>query len=385
MKMLHVIGTLDPVYGGPPEVVKQYASAMADLGHYSEILTLDDPSACFHDNKKIIIHALGPALGKYRFTFRLIPWLIKNTKNFDVIICHGIWQYQSLATWIASRITGVPYFVFVHGALDPWFRYTYPLKHIKKWFYWPWAEYNVLRSAKAVLFISADEKAAAAKSFSLYNANGLVVPYGIHAPEGDSNLQRELFFKTFPALREKHILLFMSRIHQIKGCDILIEAFSKVAKENPLLQLVIAGPDETSWIPALQSQAQKLGIGHRITWTGMLKDDLKWGALFAASCFILPSHSENFGVVVVEALSCGLPVIISDKVNIWRDIQNKEAGFVNEDTLFGTLTSLRKWLALSKSEQDEMRLNAKKCFFENFEISTQVRKFSEAIQFELNK
>lgn len=385
MKMLHVIGSLDPIFGGPPEVVKQYTSAMAELGHKSEILTLDDPEIYSYDNKRIIIHTMGPTLGKYRFTFRLIPWLIKNAKNFDVIICHGIWQFQSVATYITSKITGVPYFIFVHGALDPWFRYTYPVKHIKKRIYWSWIEYNVLRSAKAVLFISEDERSAASKSFSLENTNSLVIPFGIRPPEGDSNLQRELFFETFPDLRDKHILLFMSRIHQIKGCDILIEAFSRIAEIDPLLHLVIAGPDETSWTRELQNQARNLGIDDRIFWTGMLKDNLKWGALFSTSCFVLPSHSENFGVVVVEALSCGVPVIISNKVNIWRDIQNEEAGFVDEDTFLGTLTSLKKWLVLSQSDQYEMRLNAKKCFQYNFDISIQAKKFSEAIQFELSK
>lgn len=385
MKILHVIASLDPVYGGPQEVVKQLTLALSDLGHQGEILTLDETDTYFSNNRGIVVHALGPSIGKYRFNIRLIPWLINNAKSFDVVICHGIWQYQSFAIWLASRFVKFPYFVFVHGALDPWFRYAYPLKHLKKWLYWPWAEYNVLRSAKAVLYTSEDEKLFAPKSFCLYKANDVVVNFGIVAPVGKPNQQKETFYKAYPALREKHILLFMSRIHPIKGCDLLIEAFAKIAEKDLLLHLVIAGPDETNWVPSLRSQAQKLGIADRITWTGMVKGDRKWGAFHAASCFVLPSHSENFGIVVAEALACGVPVMITNKVNIWREIQKEEAGFVGEDTLAGTIDSLRQWLVLSDIEQEKMGENAKKCFFQYFEINSAAKNFIETIQSELDK
>ena len=202
MKILHVIGTLDPAYGGPVEALKQLTLAVYDSGHHVEIVTLDETDTYFSNNKGIVIHALGPSIGKYHFNFRLIPWLINNVKRFDVVISEGIWQYQSFAIWLSSRFVKFHYFVFVHGALDPWFRYAYPLKHIKKWLYWPWAEYNVLRSAKAVIFTTEDEKLLAPKSFWLYKAKGIVVPIRICAQVGDPNLQKETFYERWKFWRK---------------------------------------------------------------------------------------------------------------------------------------------------------------------------------------
>ncbi len=383
MRILQVIGTLEPRYGGPVEVLKQLSLSAVNLGHNVEVVTLDKTSEYFINKKGIIVHALGPSIGKYRFNIKLIPWLIKNANRFDVVICNGIWQFQSLAIWLASRFKKFRYFVFVHGALDPWFKYAYPIKHIKKSLYWPWAEYNVLRTASGVLYTTEDEKALARKSFSLYKANEIVINIGIIAPVGDANNQKELFYKEYPSLRHKNILLFLSRIHPKKGCDILLEAFSASNKKDPLLHLVIVGPDETNWVPLLKKRAQKLGIEEKITWTGMLNGDTKWGAINAASCFILPSHSENFGVVVAESLACGVPVIITDKVNIWREIENQGAGFVSTDTVAGVEESIMSWIELSDLEKEQMKSKAKECFWEHFEINLTTKKFLEIIETEL--
>ena len=108
----------------------------------------------------------------------------------------------------------------------------------------------------------------------------------------------------------------------------------------------MAGPDEGGLRPVLETQAQRLRIDGRVHWTGMLEGDLKWGAFHAADAFVLPSHQENFGVAVAEALACGLPVLISDKVNIWPDIAQDEAGIVNPDTAEGTYRSMATLLAM---------------------------------------
>jgi glycosyltransferase involved in cell wall biosynthesis len=380
MKLLHVIGTLDPTYGGPVEGLTHLSLAEFDLGNQVEIVTLGEAETIVLHNNGIVIHALGPSIGKYRFNIRLISWLINNAKRFDVVICHGIWQYQGLAIWLASRFVKFHYFVFVHGALDPWFRYAYPYKHIKKWLYWLWAEYNVLKSAKAVLYTSEEEKLSAPKSFCLFKANGVVINYGIGTPEGDSKQQKKNFYDTYPTLQGKHILLFLSRIHPKKGCDILIEAFARIIKQDSEWHLVIAGPDQEGWQSILMQRAFQLGCDRRITWTGMLNGDLKWGAFHAADVFILPSHSENFGIVVAEALACGLPVLITDKVNIWREIIDDDAGLVEPDTPDGVVRLMQKWFLLSQDERQKMRINAQNCFFHRFEIKMTSQKFIKVIR-----
>lgn len=139
---------------------------------------------------------------------------------------------------------GLPYYVFTHGMLDPWFKHTYPLKHLKKWPYWLLAEYNVLRHARRVFFTSEDERLRARESFWLYKANEQVVPYGTTPPPSDNAKYAKNFFSKHPDLNGKHLLLYLSRIHPKKGCDILIEAFAKIASSHPNVHLLLAGPGD---------------------------------------------------------------------------------------------------------------------------------------------
>jgi glycosyltransferase involved in cell wall biosynthesis len=254
--------------------------------------------------------------------------------------------------------------------LDPWFKRTYPLKHLKKWAYWPWADYRVLRDATGVLFTTEQERQLARQSFWLYRANERVVGYGTSAPPGDAELQREVFLQRFPHLRDKRLLLFLSRIHPKKGVDLLIEAFAAVASSDPRLHLVIAGPDQVGWQAALQQRAAELGIAERITWAGMLSGDLKWGAFRCAELFCLPSHQENFGIVVAEALACGLPVAIAEPVNISAEVATARAGLVHVDNTAGTTAALRQWLALPTAEQAQMGMRGAQLFADSFDFAS---------------
>ena len=114
--------------------------------------------------------------------------------------------------------------------------------------------------------------------------------------------------------------------------------------------------------------AQARGIAERISWPGMLQGDMKWGAFYSAQAFALPSHQENFGIAVAEAMGCGLPVLISDKVNIWREIQSDGAGIVNTDTVEGTVHTLQQWLSLNAQEQKAMGGRARASFEKRFTV-----------------
>jgi glycosyltransferase involved in cell wall biosynthesis len=126
--------------------------------------------------------------------------------------------------------------------------------------------------------------------------------------------------------------------------------------------------------------AARLGIAGRITWTGSLNGTLKWGAFSSSEVFVLPSHQENFGIVVAEALACGLPAIVSDKVNIWREVVSCGAGFVGEDTIEGTESSLRGWAALSAQEIAELRIRARKCFHDEFDYHRTSKRAMESVE-----
>ena len=138
------------------------------------------------------MHALGPARGRYAYTARLIPWLESNAPRFEAIIVEGLWQFHGFGVWRVLHSATTPYFVYPHGMLDPWFKRTYPLKHLKKWLYWPWAEYRVLRDARAVIFTCEEERRLARESFWLYSASEAVLPYERKPPDSVASLKPPL-------------------------------------------------------------------------------------------------------------------------------------------------------------------------------------------------
>lgn len=365
-RILHVIRSADPEGGGPIEGVLQRGKVLQDMGHSVEVVSLDSPEQQIESN--LTIHPVGPGKGSYGYTKNLDQWLDSHIRDYDHVVVNGIWQYHSLAVWKAARRHRKPYFVFTHGMLDPWFKRAYPVKHLKKSLYWPWAEYRVLRDATAVLFTTEEEKILARQSFRLYKARELVVSYGTAESEGNTEEQKRLFLSMFPALNGRPFLLYLSRIHPKKGCDLLIRAFAHVYKDDPKTMLCIAGPDQESWKDHLIQLATNLDIADRIVWTGMLKGDPKWGAYHASDAFILPSHQENFGIVVAEALACGKPVLVSNKVNIWREIEVAKAGIVAADTEEGTQTLLQKWNSMPDASREAMGHNGKACFYRHFEV-----------------
>ncbi len=368
LRVLHVISSADRRGGGPIEGILQINRALQSLGHESELVTPDPPDAPWLAEFPMPITALGGAKFSYRYSPHLVPWLMENASRYDCLIVNGLWQFHGLAVRQAALRLGVPYFVYTHGMLDPWFKRAFPLKHLKKLLYWHWNERRILRDAAAVCFTSEEERRLARHSFGCYHASEVVVNYGTSVPAGDPDTQREMFLSRWPHLREQRLLLFLSRIHAKKGCDLLLEAFARAVATDPSLHLVMAGPDQTGWQAKLEAQAQKLGIAEHITWTGMLSGEMKWGAFRAAEAFALPSHQENFGIAVAEALACGVPVLISDKVNIWREIEQSGAGLVAPDTKAGTSDLLQRWLCLSEQERQVMGCHAAECFAEHFEI-----------------
>ena len=370
MKILHIIHSVNPAGGGPIEGIKQLSAAKAKLGWEIEVASLDRPDAPWLKDFPLHVHALGPSYLSYGYCPKLIPWLKAHCHEYRFIVVNGIWQFNGFAAWWVLRKTDIPYFVFTHGMLDPWFKKHYPLKHLKKWLYWPWAEYRILRDAAAVLFTCREEKLVARQSFWFYRCNERVVNYGTAGWQGDAETQKKAFLEQFPQLQGKRLILFLGRIHEKKGCDLLVEAFHRFLSETPdsKFQIVFAGPSDNPFGHKLRKRADSLGIEDRITWTGMVEGDVKWGAFLASEAFILPSHQENFGISVAEALSASLPVLISNKVNIWREIDEDNAGFVENDDLEGTYALLTRWNALSDDERREMREKARHCFLEHFEI-----------------
>jgi glycosyltransferase involved in cell wall biosynthesis len=375
LKILQLVHTLDPSVGGVAAAVLALSRGLARRGHKVNVVVLDEPDvvtavADRGQGDNVTVHALGSGLSSYRYSRALWPWLRQHGGNYDRVIVNGIWQYLSFAAWRRYAGSSIPYYVFPHGMLDPWFKETFPLKHLKKWLYWPWAEYRVLRDAAAVIFTSEEERLQARKSFWLYRCCERVSPLGVEAPAISPNAKSE-FLSRYPPLQNTRNFLFLGRLHPKKGCDILLEAFAQL-RSNDSISLILAGPDQVGWESDLRSQVTRLNLTNRVVFTGMLEGSMKQGAFANAEAFVLPSHQENFGISVVEALAINVPVLISNRVNIWREIEADRAGYVESDDLAGTTRLLQRWIDTAPAERETIRQNARRCFEQRFEIDRAV-------------
>jgi len=380
MRILHFIASIDSASGGPVEGLRQRCTIYREGGHDVEIASLDSPEFVRTSNFPAKLVGLGTGRGIYRYSPHAVPWLKANLSRFDVVFVNGVWNYNTLAAHRALAGTDIPWAIFTHGMLDPYFKERFPLKHIKKLLYWHTLLSKVFRDANAVLFTCEEEKILARQSFSRYNVREEVVPYGTFGPNCDTAAASEEFLARWPELRGKRLAISLGRIHPKKGTDILVEAFAATLAHDPAWQLVLVGPDQIGWQKELEASAERLGIASRITWTWSLAGTLKWGAFSASEVFVLPSHQENFGIVVAEAMACGLPVIVSDKVNIWREIVSYGAGLVGKDTIDGTKDSLRRWSALTADEIAAFRTRSKKCFEDEFDFNRTSKRVLENVE-----
>lgn len=390
MRLLHCISSVNPVHGGPSETLRRRVEVMNEFGIESEVVCLDGSENHWVEEIGCKVHALGKGCFGNRVSFAWGRWLRANGVSFDCVFISGLWQITSVGTYRA--ISGrVPYYIFPHGMLDPWFREKYPFKHFLKSVYWLFAERFALKGAAGVLFTSEEERRRARGCFWPYECRERVVDYGICGNPGNAADQRRRFMRQFPLLRGRKIALFLGRFHEKKGVDLLLRAFSRLRSEQSLSRetagwvLVLAGPDDGVEAARCRRLVDTLGLGEYVCWTGMLAGEVKWGALCSATAFVLPSHQENFGVAVAEALSCGLPVYISDKVNIWRDVVQAGAGFAAADDLEGTEHLLSEMFQLDSVNWTRCSNSAIRLFRERYGIRRSVRMLVDMVEADMRR
>lgn len=375
MRILHVIRTLNPAWGGPVEFIRQFVNTSASRGVHNEIVCVDSPSADWLQSWAVPIAAVGEGFSSFGYSKALDLWLNSSAGRFDALIVHSIWMYFSLSARRAAIRCGVPYYLYIHGALDPWFRDRYPLKHVKKVLYWRLFEHKTVRDAAAVLFTTEEEKHLAQDAFRPYICSPAVVGCGTEVPDeaseaADRSALLSKLSDKCPDLKQRRFFLYLGRIHEKKGVDLVLKGFAQVKDLYPDMALVIAGPGDKNFVKSLQVLALQEGVHDRTVWAGPLYGSTKWQALKAADAFVLVSHQENFGISIAEALSCGSPVLISNKINIWLEIQAERAGIIESDDVAGAARLFRRWNALTESERDAMRSRARHCFKTHFDIAS---------------
>lgn len=380
MRILHVIGSVDPKNGGTTDHVFSSCKIWARRGHECHILCLDSPKAPWLVESPVVTFALGRQGGCYELASRIIPWLRygytqgfvkwlrKHARQYDAVILNGLWNFTSYGSWLALGTSDVPYFICPHGMLDPWLKQAHPTRHWIRTFFWRLFEWKVVRDAKGVFFACEEERRLANRYLSRSNCRAYIAGYGTREVPGDARAQKAAFFSKFPQTRGRKLILFLSRIHPKKGLDLLIRAFARHAAQLAEFDLVIAGPDDVGLKPQLTRIAADLGVEQRIHWVGMLTGGEKWGAFRSAEFFVLPSHQENFGIAVVEAMALAVPVLITKKVNIWREVQSYGAGHPVLDEPSDVAAGLQYMCGLSKAQLLAMGRNAKTCFLDRFDL-----------------
>jgi glycosyltransferase involved in cell wall biosynthesis len=262
--------------------------------------------------------------------------------------------------------------------LDPWFQRdrSRRLKAARNFFYWWMVERHVVNGADALLFTCEEELRLARQTFGGYRPRREInVGYGIPEPPPFTESMRTAFLERVPGLGGRPYVLFLGRIHPKKGGDLLVNAYLQILKTD-FPDLVIAGPGWDSEFG--RRVAAAVGEHPKIHRVGMLEGEAKWGALYGCDAFVLPSHQENFGIAVVEALACNKPVLISNKVNIWREIAEDGAGVVEEDSVEGTARMLQRFVEGEMAGGDKGRFRG--CFRRRFEIQQAAQSFIVALE-----
>jgi len=329
----HLVHSLDPNEGGVSSSVYSLNHALNELGVTS--ILCDNPKSI--NTTQLSVRALN--------------------------VVHGLWHWPSRLAQTKKSKTQNPYLIFPHGMLDPWFQKTYPWKHIKKQLYWWIIEHMAIKQADAVCFTTHEEMKLARNTFTPYKANEKVVGLGVDNPPVENLLIRSTLIQRFPSLNGRKILLYLGRFHEKKGLDMLLHAW--VQNQSQETMLVLAGPnhERTTYVRKLENLGEK--NKHDILWTGMLDVHEKWEMIRMSDSLILPSHQENFGMVVAESLALGKPVYITNRVNLWREVQQANAGMVVNDDQEGVNSLVNQWLTQSNTE---MRKAAEPCFLQNFHI-----------------
>jgi len=383
---------MDPRHGGPSQGIRNSIPALQQMGIENEVVCLDDPQADFIGKDPFPIHALGQGKGPWAYQPRLERWLLANIHQYDALIIHGLWQYPSYATHKVvqqyrkskgSKRTPALY-VMPHGMLDPYFQKApgRKLKAIRNWLFWWIIERHLVNDADGMLFTCEEELLLARQTFAHYQPRKeLNVGYGIPAaPSNPVKLIHEFQMACNIKFNQSY-WLFLSRVHEKKGIDLLIKAYQKLARETDVLpSLVIVGPGLDTAYGKEMVELAKPTSG--ISFVGMLTGDAKWGALYGCELFILPSHQENFGIAIVEAMACGKPVLISDKVNIWREIAAGGGGLIAEDSASGTYNLLKQWHELSRDQKNEMALASKKTFEMRFTVDQAAKTLLNTLKIE---
>lgn len=362
MKILHVIPSLSPKRGGPSVAVRRMAEGVAQRGIEVHIATTDDdgpernrqvPFSEPVDENGVTVWYFPRQSHFYTVSLPLTRWLMENTGNYDLVHIHALFSYPVGTAALAAQRANVPYIIRPLGTLNQWgIQNRRPF--VKQWSL-RFIEKPLLKRAARIHFTSRQEQYEAQQAG--VQAPSTIIPLGLDiAPFRQVSPATD--YRGQQGIGDAPLLLSIGRIDRIKGLDLLLDAFAQIYPRFPKSRLVIAGDGDGALLAELQGQAERLGIAGAIIWAGFLQGEAKLAALAAADLFIMPSHSENFGIAAVEALAAGVPTIVSNGVAIHHEITEAGAGLavpVEAAPLANAISELLE----DKTRRDGMRTAAR--------------------------
>jgi glycosyltransferase involved in cell wall biosynthesis len=315
MKVLIVIPAVGLVYGGTSKLVLELAQALGHCNLQIDVVTTNangstnlEVSLCTWQQEESYRIQYFPrwCVNEYKFSYSLTTWLFRHVSDYDVVHTISLFTYPvAIAHWLC-QLRNIPYVVNPQGMLDPW---ALEYKAWKKKAYYTLIERPILRKASTIQMLSQAE-ADGIQSLALPTPL-TIIPNGVHRQDFETLPDPDVFYQRFPALRGKTLILFLGRVDPKKGLDLLAPAFAQVHAEFPHTHLVVAGPDNTGFLPTAQSYFEQAGCLESVTFTGMLTGTLKHAALAAAHLYVAPSYSEGFSMSVLEGMASGLPCVFT--------------------------------------------------------------------------
>ena len=347
MRILHVTPRVSPTAGGPTNLIGLVRGLIA----HGIDTTLVTTNAELHGqldlplNERVvrlgaphIFHNVWRMSGRYGFAPSMVRTLWRTMHTYDLVHIHWLYDFTCIAAARVALTAGVPFVTQPHGSLDPHMRKRNALV---KEPYMATVGRPLLQRAAAVVFDTPEEARLA--SYAPRRPEW-TMPVGIDAGDFTPLPPRGTFRAAYPEIGGR-FLLFLGRLSPQKALDLLLPAFARIARRQHDVWLVIAGPDYRGYESEVRRLIDELGIGHRVIVAGLLTHPMKLAAFIDADLFVLPSYSENFGAVVTEALLCGLPVVVSDRVNIHRELSDAGAAMVVSCSVDGVVAGIESALA----------------------------------------
>lgn len=351
MKLLFFAETFLPATrGGVASATYYLCRALESLGHEIKVITTD------RDGKEGKFHVKAPLdtwttyqgipviycptwPGPYLFSPSMRSVSRVAARGVEVIISSGtLWEYAGLLADQITRRYRIPHLVYPHGVIDPW---TLQFKKVRKQIYWRLEARKILERAARIIALTEKEKEAI-KQLGIQTPIS-VIPNGINSLDLSVTVSREELEKTYPQIKGRPYLLYMSRLHQKKGLDILIPAFSRVVKENNSdALLILAGHVDDIYRREFDKLLQD-AASPNIMRVGHITGEMKNSLLRYATGFVLTSYSEGLPMAILEALAVGCPVIISRQCNL-PEVGLANAGWVVETRTADVMQALTKLL-----------------------------------------